>query len=78
VIQPSDKNLDMAGTQAAMIRATRRALHEARIHGELVPVWREGNVVWVHPDEIELDLPGNDDLSMNRGEGAEGLAPERR
>jgi hypothetical protein len=50
----SDKNQDMAGTQAAMLRATRRAIQEARLRGELVPQWRDGQVVWVRPDEIEL------------------------
>ena len=50
----SDKDQDMAGTQAAMIRATRRALNEAKLRGELVPQWRDGKVVWVRPEEIEL------------------------
>ncbi len=50
----SEKNQDMAGTQAAMVRATRKALHEAELHDELVPQWRDGKVVWVQPDEIEL------------------------
>jgi len=50
----SDKNRDMAGTQAAIIRATRNALHEAELRGELVPQWREGEVVWVRPEEVEL------------------------
>ena len=50
----SDENQDMAGTQAAMLRATRRAIQEARLRGELVPQWRDGQVVWIRPDEIEL------------------------
>jgi len=57
----SDKNQDMAGTQAAMVRATRKALHEAKIRGELVPQWRDGKVVWVRPEEIELPATQNDE-----------------
>ncbi len=51
----SDKNRDMAGTQAAMLRATRKALHEAKLRGELVPQWRDGKVVWVDPDEVLVE-----------------------
>jgi len=54
VTDRSEKNQDMAGTQAAMLRATRKAINEARLRGELVPQWRDGKVVWVHPEEIEL------------------------
>lgn len=50
----SDKNRDMAGTQAAMLRATRKAIQEAKLRGELIPQWRDGKVVWVRPEEIEL------------------------
>jgi len=59
----SGNDKDLAGTQAAMIRATRRALHEARIHGVPVAQWRDGKVVWVHPDEIKLppESSGGDD-----------------
>ena len=56
----SDKNQDMAGTQAAMVRATRKALHEAELCGELVPQWRDGKVVWVRPEEIELPATQDD------------------
>ncbi|QNN23303.1 hypothetical protein HED60_13805 [Planctomycetales bacterium ZRK34] len=54
MIQWSDKNQDMAGTQVAMVRATRRALNEAKLRGEPVPQWRDGKVVWVQPDEVEI------------------------
>ena len=50
----SEKNQDMAGTQAAMLRATRKAISEAKLRGELVPQWRDGKVVWVRPEEVEL------------------------
>ncbi|HPD30428.1 MAG TPA: hypothetical protein PLL20_10560 [Phycisphaerae bacterium] len=50
----SDKNQDMAGTQAALLRATRKAINEAKPAGELVPQRRDGKVAWVRPEEIEL------------------------
>jgi len=50
----SDKNQDMAGTSAAMLRATRKALCEAELRGELVPQWRDDKVVWVRPEDVEL------------------------
>lgn len=56
----SDKNKDMAGTQAAMLRATRGALHEAKLRGQKIPQWRDGKVVWVQPDQVELTAPHGD------------------
>ena len=56
----SEKNQDMAGTQAAMLRATRKAISEAKLRGELVPQWRDGKVVWVRPEEIELPASQED------------------
>ena len=61
----SDKNQDMAGTQAAMVRATRKALHEAKLRGELVPQWRDGKVVWVPPEDVEL--PPKQDEQRSQG-----------
>ena len=54
---------DLAGTQAAMIRVTRKALHEAKIHGIQVAIWRDGKVVWVDPNEVKSppEPPGEDD-----------------
>ena len=56
----SEKNQDMAGTQAAMLRATRKAISEAKLRGELVPQWRDGKVVWVRPEDIELPAAHED------------------
>lgn len=58
----SERNQDMAGTQAAMLRATRKAINEAKLRGELVPQWRDGKVVWVRPEDVELP-PEDDDPS---------------
>jgi hypothetical protein len=54
MMKSSRNNQDMAGTQAAMLRATRNAINEAKMRGLLVPQWRDGKVVWVRPEEIEL------------------------
>jgi hypothetical protein len=61
----SDKNKDMAGTPAAMLRATRKAINEAKLRGELVPQWRDGKVVWVRPEEVELP-PEQEDQPSTR------------
>lgn len=62
----SEKNKDMAGTQAAMLRATRKAIQEARLRGELVPQWRDGKVVWVRPEEIELPPAQEDQAASSK------------
>ncbi len=62
----SDKNQDMAGTQAAMLRATRKAISEAKLRGELVPQWRDGKVVWVRPEEVELPPAPEDQAAPSK------------
>lgn len=62
----SDKNSDMAGTQAAMLRATRKAINEAKLRGELVPQWRDGKVVWVRPEEVELPPASEDQAAPSK------------
>lgn len=62
----SDKNKDMAGTQAAMLRATRKAINEAKLRGELVPQWRDGKVVWVRPEEVELPPAPEDQATPSK------------
>lgn len=50
------KDPDMAGTRAALIRATRRACELAKMHGLLMPISRGGKVVKVPPEEILAEL----------------------
>ena len=64
MIKWSDNDQDMAGTRAAMLRATRKAIHEAELRGELVPQWRDGKVVWVRPEEIKMP-PAEEDQSTS-------------
>jgi len=59
-------NENMAGTQAAMLRATRKAINEAKLRGELVPQWRDGKVVWVRPEEIELPPEPEDQAASSK------------
>ena len=56
----SEANKDMAGTGAAMIRATQKALHEAKLRNEPIPIWRDNHVVWVHPDEVAISKTHDD------------------
>ena len=63
--QPRDP--DFVGAEAAIRRAARRARDVARRTGTPLVLWRDGKVVHVHPDEVELadrvaeDDPGSDD-----------------
>jgi hypothetical protein len=58
----------MAGTQATMIRATRSATLEAKRHGEPMPLWRDGRVVRVSPEEMEqLLIEGERKLKARTG-----------
>ncbi len=65
-----DDDRDMVGTDAAMLRATRRALREAKMHNVPVPVWRDGRVVWVDADEIVLPPEADAPLSCGEKNGA--------
>jgi len=55
------------GVDAALRRAAKRARDVARRTGTPLVLWRDGKVVHVHPDELELadrvaeDEPGPDD-----------------
>jgi hypothetical protein len=43
----------------ALVEALNRSLHDAlEVHrrlGHAVPAWRRGRLVWVEPDEMQLD-----------------------
>lgn len=48
----SEQNRDMAGSQAALIRAARRARETARQNNQPLAFWRDGKVVKIYPDEL--------------------------
>jgi hypothetical protein len=41
--------------EAALRRAVREALLDHKRAGNPVPVWRDGRVVWIAPEDIEVD-----------------------
>lgn len=58
MIEPTsrDDSLDPKAVQAALMKAARQAMRQARVHDGLVPVWEDGQVKWVRPEEIEAAL----------------------
>jgi hypothetical protein len=53
-IDPFDFYSDDAALQKAMGKAVYDALRTHKLLGHPIVVWRDGKVVWVPPDEIEL------------------------
>jgi len=45
---------DREGMDRALARAVRQALLEHKRAGNPVATWREGKVVWIEPEEIEV------------------------
>ena len=45
---------DREGMDRALARAVRQAVLQHKRAGNPVAIWRDGKVVWVNPDEIEL------------------------
>jgi hypothetical protein len=52
MMQWTEQNSDMAGSQAAMIRAARRAREVARQNNQPLVLWQDGKVVEVMPDDL--------------------------
>lgn len=52
MIKPTKDNSDMAGSQAAMIRAARRARELARQFNQPLALWKDGKVVLVPLDQL--------------------------
>ena len=62
----------------AIDRALREAVREALLRhkklGESIVIWKDGKVVWVPPEEIEVaDLEEDDPDRAGSGSGAEEL-----
>ena len=49
--------------EKAMGEAVRSAVRTHKLLGQPIVIWRDGKVVWVPPEEIEVDEP-------NRGDSA--------
>jgi hypothetical protein len=52
---PEERVADVAGMLQAMDLAVREALALHKRAGNAVPVWREGRVVWIPPEDIPVD-----------------------
>ena len=52
---PSDRVHDVARILEAITLAVREAVREHKRLGNPVAEWRDGQVVWLQPDEIMLD-----------------------
>jgi len=52
----AEQNADMAGTYPALCRAARRAAELARMHGALIPIYRDGKIVKITPEEFLAEL----------------------
>ncbi len=48
---------ELQGIQAAMLRAAHNAREEARKAGLKIPIWENGVVRWVYPDELTTSQP---------------------
>ena len=55
----AEKIRDLAGVQAALKQAARRAVREHALAGQPIAVWRDNQVVWITP-RLE-DYRPNDD-----------------
>ena len=63
--QDNDKNIAAIFRDGALIKqalqtATREAIKQHRQAGLLMPVWRDGQTVFITPDELEAALPEDD------------------
>lgn len=53
-ISVSDRMRDSKGMEDAMAEAIQETVREHKLLGFPIVVWRDGKVVWVPPEEIEL------------------------
>jgi hypothetical protein len=54
-IQWDEQNSDMAGTEAAMIRAAKKARRIAIMHGQPIAVMQDGKVVLIPAHELAAE-----------------------
>lgn len=45
--------------EAALREGTRAALREHKLAGNPIAVWRDGQVVWIPADEIDVEMNGD-------------------
>lgn len=49
--------LETDGPERAMRKAVREAVLQHKLLGNPIAVWRDGKVVWIPPEEIEVPAP---------------------
>lgn len=54
-IDVRERLADHKGTQAALAAGVRAAVRRHKLLGNPIAAWKDGRVVWLAPDEIELD-----------------------
>ena len=54
-IDIGERLADLNGMQAALAAGVRAAVRRHKLLGNPIAVWRDGRVVWLAPDEIEID-----------------------
>ncbi len=54
-LTPAERVNDLARMLDAMTSAVRDALRRHKQAGNPIAVWRDGQVVWLQPDEITID-----------------------
>ena len=59
------ENFAKLGLTAAK-RAAKKVVSEARRDGRLIPTWKNGEVVYLAPDQIDLEL---DDIAKVKSHG---------
>jgi hypothetical protein len=57
---PIDRIGDVARIQAAVSEGVRKALLDHKRAGNPVAVWRDGQVVWIAPEDIPVDDDAGD------------------
>lgn len=53
-LPPSERIDDIPRILKALRQAVREALQRHKLAGNPVPVWREGRVVWIQPEDITI------------------------
>ena len=53
-LPPAERVHDKAAILSALQRAVRRALGQHKLAGNPVAIWRDGQVVWIPPEDIPV------------------------
>ncbi len=66
VQQPLERFDDVESIVAEAQLAVREALAEHRLAGNPVAIWRDGQVVWIAPEEIPMEPPASSNAKAAR------------